>query len=142
VILAAAEVCVRRPLRACGDQDGGARLRREGPDTGGRKDHPGVSQAYGRTDPDRSFLLRGSRYGEGHPARAPGADGQKPSGDPGDARPHTADRPVCRLGGGGQMSAGRVDIDTVRCALSKLGLDFAAEALPEIMDEAVRQEFR
>jgi DNA replication protein DnaC len=38
------------------------------------------------------------------------------------------------------MSAGRVDIDTVRCALSKLGLDFAAEALPEIMDEAVRED--
>ena len=38
------------------------------------------------------------------------------------------------------MSAGRVDLDTVRDALVKLGMTFAAEALLEVMDEAVREQ--
>ena len=38
------------------------------------------------------------------------------------------------------MSAGRVDLDTVRDALVKLGMTFAAEALLEVMDEAVKAQ--
>ncbi len=104
-------------------------------------------------------VLRRAGYRRGDPAQAAGADGPEARGDRRDAGGTAAGGPLCRTGGGGPMTtkagggpheperpqalparAASADLGMLVDQLVKLGLDFAAEALPAILTRAVKED--
>src|SRR5262245_50813759 len=102
-------------------------------------------------------MLRRPRDGTGDPAQATGAEGSEAPRDRVTAGGATANGSVRRAGGGGPMTqkggspsheperssalpakAASVDLRTLVDQLVKLGLEFAAEALPAILTRAVK----
>src|SRR5205085_3681019 len=99
---------------------------------------------------DRAGVLRRTRDRTGAPAQAAGTDGAEAPGDRRAAGGAPAGGPLRRTGGGGTMTtkggaheperpsalpakAAPFDLGTLVDQLVKLGLDFAAEALPAIL---------
>src|SRR4029079_8280578 len=157
--LRGAQLC--RPVPLDRQHGGGPRLLPLGADprSADRRGADLVPAAHPGAGPDRPGVLRGTRDRAGDPAQAAGADGQEASGDRFDAGGATADGPVRRAGGGGPMTtkggggahdperpqalpakAATADLATLVDQLVRLGLDFAAEALPAILTRAVKED--
>src|SRR4051812_3014987 len=150
-----------RPVPLCGPHGGGPRLLGTGADRrpADRRGADLLSTTYAGADLDRAGVLRRARDRGGAPAQAAGADGPEAPRDrrtPGGA---TAGGPLRRAGGGGPMTtrggggahdpgrpqalparATTADLGTLVDQLVKLGLDFAAEALPAILTRAVKED--
>src|SRR5207237_2846349 len=116
-----------------------------------------VPAAHPGADRDRAGVLRWARDRGGAPAQAAGTDGPEAPGDRRAAGGAPAGGPLRRAGGGGTMTtqggaheperpaalpakAATFDLRTLVDQLVKLGLDFAAEALPAILTRAVKED--
>src|SRR5262245_62517563 len=150
-----AQLC--RPVHLCRPRGGGPRLFRHR--AGPRPGHGGgahlVPPAYARADPHRPGLLRGPGDRARGFAQAAGADVAEAPGDRRHARAAAAGGPLRRARGGGPMKETTrnaptaealpakpqaTDLSALLAQLSRLGLDFAAEALPGLLTRAVKED--